>query len=151
MANDLSERAANYAGFEALFTPAEIRSIRDRNGIHRSAGQKFFDLLEMLAESLERDHPNTKHRHSLKEWPNTFIYRLALFHMVHFFDWVRGGSPTKLNPEKSRNDAVDLILGVYATYFDGLFTDDKKSLRIYAEASLLLEKFILPATRGLTE
>jgi hypothetical protein len=148
MASDMADIATDYAEFESMFTPAEIRTIRLDKPIDWSAWKKFFFLVARLAEGLHKTQPHATRWPSPEEWPNTFLYRTALFQLLHFFDWMRRGSPSKLGLDKIRNDAVDMNFGVYATYFDGLMTKDQKSLEIYNEAAFLLEDFILPASRA---
>jgi hypothetical protein len=62
-------------------------------------------------------------------------------------DWIRRGSPKNLNPNKIRNDIVDLNFAAFGTFFDGLMTNDKKQYALYVEAKLLLEEFIIPASQ----
>lgn len=144
MASDLAGKPLDYAGFQALFTEAEIRGIRLREPLQRSTAKKFLKLIRFLAEALHRDHPTTKRQPSREEWPNTFLYRYSVFELVQFLDWIRRGSPSNLSVEKTRNTAVDMIVGTYATYFEGLLTKDQRCQEVFDEASFLLERIILP-------
>lgn len=42
-------------------------------------------------------------------------------------------------PEKVRNDLIDANFATFATYFDGILTNDKKLFGLYTETHVLLE------------
>lgn len=142
--SNMSRMASHYAKFQSWFTASEIRNIRTDRQIDLSAWETFFELITELASQLYNKHPNTKRWPSPEEWPNSFLYRSTLFQGLHFFNWVRSGSPAGVTGEKILNDMVDINFGVYATYFDGLLTKDRKSMELYQEGRFILETHILP-------
>jgi hypothetical protein len=57
--------------------------------------------------------------------------------------WLRVGAAPNADPKKSRNDAVDTTIVAFATYFDGLLTDDAKAIELHRNASFLLKCFFI--------
>ena len=43
-----------------------------------------------------------------------------------------------MRPDRLRNDLIDLIFATYATYFDGLMSQDEKAQRIYKQANFIV-------------
>jgi hypothetical protein len=55
------------------------------------------------------------------------------------------GGAHQAKPERIRNDLVDVTFAVFATYFDGLLTGDKKIDEIYHETDwVLTHVFVIP-------
>lgn len=76
-----------------------------------------------------------------------FIYRISLFHAIHFQKWLINGCPNVIKTKKLRNDMLDFNFATFATYFDGLLTKDKKCLDSYLEGQLLLNEVLIPKLR----
>jgi hypothetical protein len=55
--------------------------------------------------------------------------------------WLRVGAAPNADPKKFRNDAVDATMVAFATYLDGLLTDDAKAIELHWNASFLLKCF----------
>ena len=135
----------HYAVFEAQFTDAEKRDIRLRHRLKTKTLQKFVQLVAAFAGRTFEDHPHTGRWPKPNEWPYTFIYRSAILHYLHFFEWIRIGSPKSLSPKKVRNDLIDLNFATYATFFDGLMTDDARTSALYKEACEYIDFLFIPA------
>ena len=45
-----------------------------------------------------------------------------------------------MKAEKLRNEVIDVNFATFATYFDGLLTDDKRANSIYEHAAFLLQE-----------
>lgn len=71
--------------------------------------------------------------------PNGFIFRLALANHLLVIDWIANGGANDVNPDKLLNDVMDMHFVVYATYFDGLMTNDRKQKSLYKELRWWLE------------
>lgn len=84
-------------------------------------------------------HPHGVKRPKYGELPNTFLYRVSLAHVVYMIQWIREGSQMNTRPEKVRNDLIDANFATFATYFDGILTNDKKLFGLYTETHVLLE------------
>ena len=138
------DMAKYYSQFEAQFSEAEKLDIRLGNKLRRETLQKFVRLVAMFAGSLFESHPHSGKWPKPHEWPYTFIYRSSLLHYLHFFRWIRDGSPKNLSAKKVRNDLIDLNFATYATFFDGLMTEDAKLEDLYADACMYLENLFIP-------
>ena len=68
---------------------------------------------------------------------DAFIFRYALTAYVLILRAVRTGG-VKINQEKLQNDMIDMNFVTFATYFDGLMTDDAVAREIYTDAAFLL-------------
>lgn len=81
-------------------------------------------------------------RFSLSPGPelyDTFIFRNALCCYMLALEWGVQGGAQQAGHGKIRNDMVDTHFATYATYFDGLLSDDNKANRIYTRASRVLQ------------
>ncbi len=58
--------------------------------------------------------------------------------------WISDGSINSLKPDKRLNDLIDMNYAAYATFFDGLLTDDKKLIDIYRDACFFLNEIFKP-------
>ena len=59
--------------------------------------------------------------------------------------WISVGGAHQARPETLCNDLVDVNFAVFATYFDGLLTADRKIMEIYDEMLWVLNHvFIIP-------
>ena len=128
-----------FAEVAGNLTETELKIFR--TGAHFSDDiiDKFIRHVMMFAGFLFRDHLKVKKIPNFSELPNAFIFRSALCAYLFFIEWVSVGSPPKIKPERMRNDLVDINFAAYATYFDGLFTEDKQLNRLYEKATAVLE------------
>ena len=93
-----------------------------------------------LATELFKTHPTVTETPTLPDLRDTFIFRYAtlLLYILILRGIECGG--VKTNPEKLRNDVVDVNFATYATYFENITTADKKAGEIYEDAKLLLRE-----------
>jgi hypothetical protein len=56
--------------------------------------------------------------------------------------WISVGCAKNVKPEKIRNDIVDCTYAAYATYFQGLLSDDAGANEIYADTKFLVGLFL---------
>jgi hypothetical protein len=90
-------------------------------------------------------HRNISRLPRAEELSNTFLYRFALCSCLLSLRWAsHGGAETATN-EKLRNDLIDLNFVSFATFFDGLLSDDAKAIDIYKAATRYLESDALEA------
>lgn len=93
--------------------------------------EKLITHVCYLAQQMMLAHPEVRRIPPASEAKNTFLFRLALSMCILDFWWgVRGGSKTA-KPEKIRNDIIDMYLVTYATFFDGLLSNDSKLNNIH--------------------
>jgi hypothetical protein len=69
-----------------------------------------------------------------EELSNTFLYRYALCSCLLSLRWASHGGAETATSGKLRNDLVDLNFASFATFFDGLLSDDVKAIDIYEAA-----------------
>lgn len=75
---------------------------------------------------------------TFKELPNTLVFRAVLccYLMVIERGAIGGASPVK----KVRNDMIDMYIAAYATFFDGVLSEDAKLTRIHYLARMILKE-----------
>jgi len=121
-----------------MFTEPELKRIRNGSTYTAAMTDKIMRFVLEFAARLFIDHPNVAKLPSYKELPNTFIFRSALCGYLLCLHWISVGGAKNIRAERMRNDVVDISFAVYATYFDGLLTADKKLKKIYQDAKVLL-------------
>ena len=139
---DVADLPDALRGVADIFTDAEIRILRKGSDLTDEIVDKFVQNVLHLAAVLFSDHPGVTNLPDATELPNTFIFRCALCVQLLVFNWTSVGGPHGVKPKKMRNDIVDINFAAYASFFDGLLTEDKKLKNIYHEASHLLPMLI---------
>ena len=129
-----------FAKVAGIYTGTELKIFRTDAHFSDDVFYKFIWHVMVIAAFFFRDHPKVKRLPNFSELPNAFIFRSALCAHLLFIEWVSVGSPSKIKPERMRNDLVDINFAAYATYFDGLFTEDRKLNRLYKDATAVLER-----------
>jgi len=128
-----------YADVSRMFTPDEIRHFRVGTGSYTpDMVIKSMDFVTAVAIRLMQHHPHGVRTPTYGELPNMFIFRASLCHFIGFLRWLREGGQADTKPGKVRNDLVDTILATYATYFNGIFSHDKRLRNLFGEANFLL-------------
>jgi hypothetical protein len=132
------------------FTREELRLIRSG----QLAAGKIADKLgraavQVTAHVLQKQYTEVRVPNRA-ELLNTFIFRSSLCACVWVMHWISVGGAKGVAPTNLRNDMVDLNFATFATYFDGLLTDDRKATIIYRDAAALLRAFggYCPAERA---
>jgi hypothetical protein len=106
---------------------------------------KFTRHLLITAAFLFKDHPGVEKKiPDIRHLPNTFIFRIALCMHLLAHRWISVGGAGNVKPERIRNDLVDVNFAAYATYFDGILSNDKKVNDIYKDAVWMLRNIFLP-------
>jgi hypothetical protein len=77
-----------------------------------------------------------------RELAYTFIFRYALAGYLVALRRIADGGAKNVKPEKIRNDIVDATYAAYATYFQGLLSNDTKANEIYGDANSFLNFFL---------
>jgi hypothetical protein len=127
------------------YSKDELHYLRtDKQFSSRMLKKLFEHVLEISITTL-KNHPNVRKWPSQSELPNTFIFRAVLCSYLLTIDWISAGGAQGTSAAKLRNDMVDVNFVAYATFFDGLLTNDRKAQRIYREASFFLNTVFLRA------
>lgn len=116
-----------------LFTQEEVNILIRKEPLSEAMVKKVVDESFLLYARLCVMHSNVAALHKAEEVINTFIYRKALLIYIYAIEFIRDGTPLNKSSERLRNDMVDLHYVVYASFFDGLLTDDKRQRKIYNE------------------
>jgi hypothetical protein len=100
-----------------------------------------------MAALLLKKHPTGVKRPNAREARNTYIFRLALCMHLLAHRWISVGGIERTQIAKIRNDFIDASFAAYATYFDGILSDDKKLNDIYERAVWLLNNVCVPTVQ----
>lgn len=121
----------------------EFDVIRKGDPLTRELANKIVKRAMTTAAMLGVNHPQSRGLPPLDELPNTFLLRFALSGIVYLVHRIEFGGFGKAKPEKLRNDVVDLSFSAYATYLNGILTEDRKLVSIYELTEMLLDYFKL--------
>jgi len=130
---------------QQTYTPTELKSLRQRKGLTPQLQDKLVRDVLSLAGELMKQHPSVTDIPRDPQIRNTFLFRFALCASVSILKRIEEGDAEMVSDENLRNDMVDVNFAAFATYFDGLFTDDKRAADTYARSEYLLrEMFAIP-------
>lgn len=125
----------------AAYSADELAALRIGVQLPDSMMRKLVVQVFGLALELLRTHPRVRKLPDRQELPNALIFRIALCIHLWVFDWLAVGGATAasgVSLNRLRNDLVDITFAAYATFFDGLLSDDQRTCRIYEAARLQL-------------
>jgi hypothetical protein len=125
-----------------VFSKDEISLLRKSTVLTDPIMHTLIHNVMILAAMFFGNHPRVFHAPDVRELPNTFIFRFSLCGYLLLLEWISQGSQPNIRHEKLRNDLVDLNFAVFATFFDGLLSADKKALRIYDRAKDILHELL---------
>ena len=134
-----AEMIGHFQDTAAAFSEKELTEIRTRNPYSRTTQEKLMNhvlmFAEMIRRSLNAPKPRTK-----TEAINTLIFRYALCLVLLVTRWMGYGAPVKRKPAKIVNDIMDMHLAAYATFFDGVLSNDGNMTSVYGEARFVLSE-----------
>jgi len=116
--------------FVGQFSKADLSRIRRKDRWTQDLALKFGDLVNRLALISFKRHPGRPVWPEPRHRINHFLYRHALAYAVYMLQLVRRGALNR-KAQAARNDAVDVILATYATYFNGLMSEDNQASVIH--------------------
>lgn len=138
MLADAADVAKIFDTLAVDFDKEERRRIRDGEPFTEKMIDTSIRAVMDVSIILFRSHPRSPRVPVYKELPNTFIFRNALCCYLIALQWASIGGAKDAKNHKVRNDMVDSHFITYATYFDGLLTDDAKALLLYKRAKEVL-------------
>lgn len=110
--------------FLAPFTLQELRIIRQaKHEFTPEMSAKFFDLFVSMARTIFAARPEIPEP-SLEMRQEHYVYRHCLCVAGYMMSKVRQGA-RNWKATVARNDAIDMMLATYATYFDGVMSADE--------------------------
>jgi len=119
----------------------ELRLLRSGTRLSEPLIRKLIVAVLEVAYILFKEHPNVQRLPSIEdlpELPNTYIFRASLSAYLLALDWIAHGGAKGAKESTLLNDVVDMGVIAYATYFDGLLSEDKRAKRIHKDVCLLL-------------
>lgn len=115
----------------------EKKIIKGTSKYPRDLGMKILDTVCQLAETLYRGaNPSAKSYNG--PIYNTFQFRFSLCTFLLVVRRIGDGGNVPQDTRKLTNDYYDMTYCAYATYFDGLLSNDKQASSIYVEACEVL-------------
>ncbi len=123
-----------------FFTSEEIAHIRAGKPYTLDLVRKVLEVVDVLAETFYRRHPERPRLPHRRARFHGFIHRHALAALLYFLRWVREGSPLEKAAKKVRNDIVDVSFATYGTFFNGVMTDDAKVRELHMELRVVLSE-----------
>lgn len=138
MLADAADLAQIFDSLAIDFDKEERRKIRDGERFTAKMEDILIKAVMQVSMTLFRSHPRSPRVPIFRELPNTFIFRNSLCCYLLALEWAATGGAKTAKDHKIRNDMVDSNFVTYATYFDGLLTDDAKALRLYKRAKEIL-------------
>lgn len=121
------------------FTKEERTSIRSAATWPDHIYQKFVSELLDLSRRLLETHPSVSRHPSPVEIFYTYLFRSALVSLLLVFEYADGGGVPNRATHRLVNDLSDTHFATYATFFDGLITEDKRQGRLYQDAQNALK------------
>ena len=130
---------------ESTILPGDLRAIRDlKQASQESYARAARDILESTAlffHEVLRTDPIPDLRQIIFSMP----FRYAVCHYVVSLKWVLQKGYIEASEKTLRNDEVDTVHAAYATFFDGLITQDKRLQAVYSASRWILRRlFGLP-------
>ena len=142
MRDDQQNYAENLDAMAKSFSEAELKALRKHEPISEEMFGKIQSHVMEMAAFLFAGHPSIAELPPARELPYTFIFRYAMAGYLVALRWMSVGGARSVKPEKIRNDIVDCTYAAYATYFQGLLSDDAVANEIYGDAKLLVGLFL---------
>jgi len=100
----------------------------------------FLDVVDKMYVSFCKRHPTCNRINHGKWIPYSYIYRYSLAMNLLILRYLRQGNNFPRSDKKFVNDFSDVLFAVYATFFNGLMTSDKRLNNLYLELSVILDK-----------
>ncbi|MEN2396829.1 hypothetical protein [Pseudomonas halotolerans] len=130
----LSDAAAIAQVFDELtigFSKDERKIVRDNEPFTMKMVDTLIKLVIEVSGEIFRTHPRAPRKVTYEQLSNTFIFRNSLCCCLLALEWTANGGAKDVKRHKIRNDMIDSHFATYATYFDGLLSNDAKALRLY--------------------
>lgn len=134
--NSISEISKKYS-------KDELRIFRKREPYTIELARKIIKQIIIVSDLLHSNHPKNLVSPNDTDLSNSFIFRFSLCMYLLTLDWISNGGAVGVKPERMRNDLVDMNYVAYATFFDGIMTNDNKATKIYYESKYVLERIFV--------
>ena len=91
----------------------------------------LFKRIEKMTLQVLSEHSNITHKKSHEEFYNSYLFRSCVCFYFVAQEWHLNGGLNSVKSKTMMNDMLDMQIVAYATYFDGLLSNDKKAKRMY--------------------
>ncbi|WP_282353050.1 hypothetical protein [Pseudomonas sp. PS01303] len=138
MLSDAADIAQIFGDISTDFSKEERAIVRNNEPFTIKMIDTLIKSVIEVSSILFLTHPKVPRKVTYQQLPNTFIFRNSLCCCLLALEWTASGGAKSAQRHKIRNDMVDSHFVTYATYFDGLLSDDAKALRLYNRATEVL-------------
>lgn len=122
------------------FTPMELNEIARQQPYSGTTQAKLIDMIMETTADIARATGAISPRTPPREITNLPVFRYCLCMALLFTRWVAGGRQKGTRPARTANDVMDANVAAYATYFDGVLSEDEKLLSVHTEARHILRE-----------
>ena len=121
------------------FTKDERSQIRNNDIYNPPIFESIIQNVNVIAFNVFKNLAPEVNIESDDDFHSTFIFRNTLCMYLLALHWGSVGGAKSARHEKLRNDVIDTHFATYATFYDGLLSDDGKANQIYLKAKKMLE------------
>jgi hypothetical protein len=129
----------NLAEHAKKYTEAELAVLTKGKPVPKGLLAKITGEILVLANAMFWAHPFFKNQPPLRKLSNAFLFRYAVGGYVVALRCIKEGGAQGASAKNIRNQIIDSMIAAYATYFDGLLSDDKRAQEINDTAVELLK------------
>ncbi len=124
------------------FTSKDIDVIRKNLVYPPELVDKIIKTVIEISGYLFGLHPNVEKLPPFEDLQNTYIFRHAVCHYFVCIEWIASGGLRNRNSKKLLNDVVDMNIITYASFFDGLMTNEIKMKKRYKMLKILTQNIL---------
>ncbi len=137
--NDAMFVVKGIKGYAKSFKPGHLKVLRNKAELKPEVIEKITKDILLLTAFLFRNNPYISQIPQAHQLRNSYIFRYAISAYLLMLRWITDGGIESAPLSRLQNDCVDMKYVAYATFFDGLLTQDNKMEEIYEDASFILE------------
>jgi hypothetical protein len=136
---DASKATQGIATIASTFDPSHLKALRRHDPFPVGMAERIVRDILHLSALLIRNHPETRLVPTARQLRNTYIFRYSLCSYLLALDWLERGGLNNIRTDRLSNDLTDMTYAAYATFFDGILSNDDKLNRVYEMATIFLE------------
>jgi hypothetical protein len=140
---DMPKVSVGFNEAAKAYTADELKIIRNGSSLTSKMADKLIHNFMLLAVHLFEKMQDVATISRGPEVRNMFIFRYALCIYILNLKWISVGGTSKTKIENIRNDIVDVNFATFATYFDGMLSNDRKAQEIFTTADYLLREILV--------
>ncbi len=121
------------------FKPEYLKALKKKDMLPREMIDKIIKDILYLTALFYQKHPDVHEMPQVERIHNSYTFRFAISSYLLALQWISDGGTGNVGLDKLRNDEIDMSYVAYATFYDGLLTNDTKMMQIYQETCFVLE------------